>query len=121
MTPTRKHSLRKRSKCSRPPPFRGRYVAAARLRPNIDPIPLASGVSGLRRGLLLLLGERLRLALCLLLEGRLVVGRAGFLRDLAHHRPGLLVGDREEAVVAVELLGHLGRKAEGEEAGLELL
>src|SRR4051794_39533909 len=47
-----------------------------------------------RRLLLLLLGERFGLAFGFGLVARLVVRRAGFFRDLAHDRPGLLVGDR---------------------------
>src|SRR6476620_5182025 len=44
---------------------------------------------------LLLLGEFGGLALGLRVVGRLVVGRAGAFRDVAHHLPGLLVGDRD--------------------------
>src|SRR4051812_42370332 len=74
-----------------------------------------------RRLLLLLLCQRLGLALCFRLERCLVVGRAGPFGDLAHHFPGVLVGDREEAVVAVELLAHRGREVEGKEAGADFL
>src|SRR6266702_2752329 len=78
--------------------------------------------SGLGRCLLLLpFRERLGLALGFGIVGRLVEWRSGLLGDLAHDRPVLLVGDREEAVVAVELLDHLGRETEGEEAVLNLL
>src|SRR5690606_13947123 len=79
------------------------------------------GVSSVRAGSviarrLFFLGfERLlprrRLARRLLLVGRAVERRAGLVGDLAHHRPVLLVGDREEAVGAAERLPHLGREA----------
>src|SRR5215212_6802659 len=55
-----------------------------------------------------------------LLVGSLVVGRSGILGHLAHDRPILLVGDRQEAVVAVELLRHLRREAEIVKALLDL-
>src|SRR4030095_14669301 len=80
--------------------------------------------SGARRRLLLvllLLGERLGLALALRLVGVFVVRRARSFRDLAHHLPGLLVGDRKKAIVAVELLLHRVREAEGKEAIGDLL
>src|SRR5262245_2957224 len=66
--------------------------------------------------LLLLLRGRFGLALALRLVGGFVVWRARAFRDLAHNLPGLLVGDRHEAIVAVELLLHRIREAEGEEA-----
>src|SRR5256714_5070615 len=59
-----------------------------------------------RGGVPLLFGERLGFALRLRLVARLVVRGPGLLRDVAHHRPGLLVGDRHEPIIAVELLGH---------------
>src|ERR1700752_2320372 len=65
-----------------------------------------------RRLGLLLFRQGLGLALGFGFIGRLVVGRAGTLGDFAHHLPGLLVGDREEAVVAVEFLLHRWREAE---------
>ena len=74
-----------------------------------------------RPAALLLLRQCLGLALGFRFEGRLVVGRAGSFGDLAHHFPGVLVGDREEAVVAIEFLAHRGREVEGEEAGTDLL
>src|ERR1700759_3165211 len=55
------------------------------------------------------------------LIGCLVVGRAGVLRDLADDGPVLLVGDWEKAVVALEILLHLGREAEVVEALLDLV
>src|SRR5215204_1461362 len=58
-----------------------------------------------------LLARRLGLAGRLFLVGSLVVGRSGILGHLAHDRPILLVRDRQEAVVAVELLRHLRREA----------
>src|SRR5260370_37176570 len=74
----------------------------------------------LLRRLLLLLRQLGGLALRFRVVGRLVVGRAGLLRDVAHHRPGLLVGDWQEAVVAVELLHHRRRETEREEGPLDL-
>src|SRR5688572_3129349 len=62
---------------------------------------------------LLLLGRFLArglLARAFLLVRRAVERRARLLRDLAHDRPVLLVGDREEAVGAAERLLHLGRE-----------
>src|SRR4051812_22425782 len=83
---------------------------------------MPSQVLLLRRGLLLLLlCQRLGFALRFRLEGRLVVGRAGPFGDLAHDFPGILVGEREETVVAVELLAHRGREVEGKEAGADFL
>src|SRR5712691_10071736 len=81
------------------------------------------GLILLLRRLLLLLFFRLRLglALCLGVVRGLVVRRAGCLGDLAHHFPGLLVGDREESIVAVELLLHGRGEMIGEETGPDLL
>src|SRR5438094_2357179 len=71
--------------------------------------------------LLLLLRSRFGLALALRFVGGLVVWRAGSFRDLAYDLPGLVVGDREKAIVAVEFLLHRLREAEGEEAIGDLL
>src|SRR5215467_10817025 len=71
--------------------------------------------------LLLFLRSRFGLAFALRLVGGLVVGRSRSFRDVAHHLPGLLVGDRKETIVAVELFLHRLRKAEGEEAIGDLL
>src|SRR4029077_4466111 len=73
------------------------------------------------RLLLLLLRQRLSLAFRFGIISRLVVGRAGGLGDLAHHLPCILVGDGNEAVVAVELLAHRRREVEGEETAADLL
>src|SRR5579871_3269237 len=63
----------------------------------------------------------LRLAGAFFLVSRLVVGRAGVLGDLSDNGPVFLVGDREEAVVALEILLHFGREAEVIEALLDLV
>src|SRR5689334_10415430 len=68
-----------------------------------------------------LLRRIIRLALALGVVGGLVVRRAVLLRDVAHHGPVLLIADRHEPVVAVELLLHFRREAEREEALLQLL
>src|SRR3954451_11035923 len=65
--------------------------------------------------LLLLLRERLGLALAFCFVGGLFVRRSGSLCDLAHHFPSVLVGDREETIVAVEFLLHRIREPEGKE------
>ena len=48
--------------------------------------------------------------------GRPVVGRCAGFGNVAHRLRGVLAGDREEAVAAVDFLLHGGRKCESEEA-----
>src|SRR5262249_57735976 len=74
-----------------------------------------------RRLLLLLLRQLLGLAFRFGIIGRLVVGRTGCLGDLAHHLPCILVGDGNEAIVAVEFLAHRRRELESEETAPDLL
>src|SRR5690349_25147193 len=64
------------------------------------------------RLLLLFLGGGFRLAFAFGFVSVFVVWRARPLRDLAHDLPGLLVSDRHEAIVAVELLLHRIREPE---------
>src|SRR5262245_56114307 len=88
---------------------------------HLLPVKVSSGSWRRLLLLLLLLRGRFGLALALRLIGGLVVRRAGSFRDLAHDLPGLLVGDRKEAIVAVEFLLHRLREAESEEAVGDLL
>src|SRR6185436_20496566 len=71
--------------------------------------------------LLLFLGGGFRLALAFRFVGVFVVRRARRLRDLAHDLPGLLVGDRHKAIVAVEFLLHRLWEPEAKEAIGDLL